>query len=88
MDWSLQSHMGLFNTKYFMRFVEFSENYVHNTDMGFGSERPADQRVMERPRKPRSKAERKLKDHIGFSVGGANPTMAPWANTGAKFKQM
>lgn len=66
-----------------MRFTEFSENYVHNTDMGLGSERKQDQRLLEKPRK-----KRKLKDNIQGSVGSSNPAMAPWANSGAKFKKM
>jgi len=68
-----------------MRFKEFSENYIRNQHMGLGSERPDDQRIMERPKTKRK--ERKLKDNAAFGLGTAD-TGGSWANTGARYKQM
>lgn len=41
------------------------ENYVTNTHLGMGSERPQNRQLIERPRN------RPLKDNIGMSVGQA-----------------
>jgi hypothetical protein len=68
-----------------MRIKEITENYVSNYHMGIGSERPQDQRILERPKTKRR--ERKLKDNAAFGVGTAD-TGGQWANSGAKFKQM
>ena len=50
------------------------ENYVTNTHMGMGSERPQNRQLIERPRN------RPLKDNIGMSVGQAAAGGA-WANS-------
>jgi len=65
-----------------MRIKEITENYVNNSAMGLGKERPQDQRIMEKPRTRKPNRERKLKDHvgkimsIGYETGGGG-----WGNS-------
>lgn len=50
------------------------ENYVTNTHMGMGSERPLNRQLIERPKN------KQLKDNMGMSVGQAS-TGGNWANS-------
>jgi len=73
-----------------MRLKEFAtETYVNsiNNHMGFGTERPQNRQLIELPRNRLKRKERKLKDHIGMTIG-TNSAGGNWANSGAKFKQM
>lgn len=56
--------------------------WASNTDLGLGSERAQDQRLLEKPRVKRKTRERRLKDHavdvvsIGHGAAGGN-----WGNS-------
>lgn len=65
-----------------MRIKEITENYVNNTAMGLGKERPQDQRIMERPRTRKQNKEKKLKDHVGSVISiGYKDASGAWGNS-------
>jgi hypothetical protein len=73
-----------------MRIREITENWANNHHMGMGTERPQDQRLLEKPRMAKHRKQNReltLKDNIGMTIGHTAAS-GSWANTGAKYKQM
>lgn len=66
-----------------MKIKEIVETkWASNTAMGMGSERPQDQRLLEKPRVKKKPKERKLKDNLNSIVGiGYGDASGSWANS-------
>ena len=66
-----------------MRIREITETkWASNTDLGIGSERVQDQRLLEKPRTKRKRQEQPLRDHlVGVVSIGTGTAGGNWGNS-------